>query len=571
MRIFNRIILIICTSLFFLSFICGEPIEIAEGPYIDVNKSYNYIGGSTEYDLVDTNENSNLTYNLDLGVSTKDVYFIFTNIHLGATATAPEVQSLQDDENVVFNSNTYAHATEIIEDNFTLTKGLPEISEFNRKNHSKESSTSFTNIRNNFNTISAPLFDVLNTQNDFCYDYNPKTKTPMMVTATCRKIISSPDGKILNIWVADADWDETIPSALGKVNPDMLNALGDAFLKSDNSKNDIYHWVTNIYGSEWGNHSYPNMIGNNNGEITILLFDIPTSGVAGYFYSKDNYTNLSYSNRRIMFYLDAVYYADGTGGLPGWDVSDSMPSQIISTIAHEFQHMIHYYQKMILHNLQTNSETWIDEMCSLVTEDLVSDKLEIRGPRGIAISSPGTPGITSGRLSRYNRYNNSALITWDGSLDDYAIKYAFGAYLARNFGGALLFQSIVQNTYTNYYAVDSAIQSAGGDAFSIVLRKWGIANILSDIDTTNAPIKYNNGTNWMTSSIGTPAITYNLGSINLYNYSYPPTIYNSSDLPTTDLNMGSNRYYKAGTGVTGMQTWNVKLNKYTRLTVLIRD
>ncbi len=76
----------------------------------------------------------------------------------------------------------------------------------------------------------------------------------------------------------------------------MVDAIADTFLLGDGSDNDIYDWVTNIYGEEWDSdaqNKYPNLIGADN-EITILLTDIdgdnsPKGGVIGFFWSKDNF------------------------------------------------------------------------------------------------------------------------------------------------------------------------------------------------------------------------------------------------------------------------------------------
>ncbi|EIF51545.1 hypothetical protein [Sulfurovum sp. AR] len=161
--------------------------------------------------------------------------------------------------------------------------------------------------------------------------------------------------KTLNIWVSNDSFDSGSGCTTDKcVTQDMVNALADTFLKSA-SDNDIYDWVTNIYGEEWGNDAeakYSYLISDND-EITILLTDIdddglPASGegrVVGFFWAKDNFDNsiFSGSNERVMFYIDSVMFANGE---LTWSIDDTWPKEIVSTLAHEFQHMIHYYQKI---------------------------------------------------------------------------------------------------------------------------------------------------------------------------------------------------------------------------------
>ena len=80
------------------------------------------------------------------------------------------------------------------------------------------------------------------------------------------------------------------------------------------------------------------------GNITILLADIASDtyafrsngGIVGYFYSGDTIPSFSYSNERVMFTIDSVMLAEADGS---WDISDPWPSTVVSTLAHEFQHM----------------------------------------------------------------------------------------------------------------------------------------------------------------------------------------------------------------------------------------
>ena len=251
---------------------------------------------------------------------------------------------------------------------------------------------------------------------------------------------------------------------------------------------------------------------------------IPSPGqsrVYGYFYSVHNYlrTARATSNERLMFFMDAALMADREG--PTWEVSDRRPSAIISVLAHEFQHMIHFYQKYVLRN--GLSETWLNEMASEVAEDLVADKIESNGPRAVAHDDPaaGEPGIERGRLPRYNFHNDIQVTAWDSSdpLKHYSISYALGAYLARTYGGAPLFGDIVASGQSGVAAIEAALRSHGhAESFGDVLANWAVANLLSDDPQAPSPYRYNAGGTWSTSRSG--GETYRLGSIDLYHYRY---------------------------------------------------
>lgn len=355
------------------------------------------------------------------------------------------------------------------------------------------------------------------------------------IAATARKVVS--DGAVtLAVWVADANWGRC--SRPPCVTQTQVDTVARMFLRPG-SDNDVYDWVTAIFGAPWGPHASEFFISAEQaGLIHILLYDLdndgpPTPGdsvrTVGQFFAKDNYLRdpqhadpaVRISNERLMFYVDAVFLASPSGA--SWEVTDRGPSLVLTALAHEFQHMIHFYQKRVLRDAV--SETWLNEMSSEVAEDLLAGKLRVdAGPRGVAHDDPtaGAPGITAGRLPLYNRYNNIQVTAWRGILPNYSINYALGAYLARIHGGAALFGDIVRNGESGVAAIEAALAARGaGRSFGDVLVDWGIANLLSD--DTGAPERwrYNTGA-WRTSRAG--GSEFRLGSINLFNYQQQPTI-----------------------------------------------
>ena len=345
------------------------------------------------------------------------------------------------------------------------------------------------------------------------------------IPATARAVVT--DGTTTAaVWVADQDWG-TCPEC---VSQEMADVVADRFLGPGGS-DDIYDWITSIFGDPWGPHGVPSLIpAESAGEIHILVFDIEDDGVpatgelriVGFFTGKDLFLRdtdpssifLSSSNERLMFYLDAPFLADRDG--PTWEVTDPRPSVIMGTLAHEFQHMIHFYQKPVLRDARP--ETWLNEMASEVAEDLIADRMEANGPRAVAYDDPtaGEPGIRRGRLPRYNVYNDMQVTTWDGLLANYSINYALGAYLARTYGGAELFGAIVQSDQAGVDAIEGALSALGhAVSFADVLADGAAATLLSDNTEAPAPFRYNTGT-WSASPAG--GVTFRLGSINLFNY-----------------------------------------------------
>ena len=347
------------------------------------------------------------------------------------------------------------------------------------------------------------------------------------VPATVRKVIRT-GGTTLAVWVADREWSATCVVIGQCLNQGMVDALATRFLRPG-ANNDIYDWVTTIFGAPWGPHRYSNLIPPAAADqIHILLLDIEGDGAGntfGYFFSLHNtlrdpaHAQSRYSAERLIFFMDSAILSIPEGAT--WDITDPDPSVVVRGLAHEFQHMIHYYQKLIRNDLPTlpSSEAWLNEMASLVAEELFADKLRIPGPRGVASNDPtaGAARNTEGRLPLYNVYNDIQVTAWLGELPDYSINYALGAYLARTYG-AELFRKIVQNDQAGVDAIEAALTSEGhSDSFADVLTNWAIANLLSDDDSAPRPYRYNSGT-WFTSAVG--GQTFRLGSINLFNYRY---------------------------------------------------
>jgi hypothetical protein len=222
----------------------------------------------------------------------------------------------------------------------------------------------------------------------------------------------------------------------------------------------------------------------------------------------------------------------------------------------------------------TGTDTWINETCSMIMEDLVADKLGVEGPRGVspADGSAGSPGITEGRIPDFNRYSYYPLAVSSGyDLTDYSISYAFGSWLARNYGGAQLLSRVVQCSETGTAALTNAVAVETGrqdESMAGLLEKWAASVLLSDVTTAPARYRYNTGS-WTTSSAG--GLTYDLGSINIFNYS--PDLYvftQAGPVPGTTFNRSSNIYYSAAQGLGTARSWTITVPQGILMTVVVK-
>ena len=219
-------------------------------------------------------------------------------------------------------------------------------------------------------------------------------------------------------------------------------------------------------------------------KVNIVVYDIEgdykdgqQSGTLGYFWAKDYYTaaaakesgdaTIGLTNCGKYFYVDSYFL-------------NKAPEMLYSTLAHEFQHMINFGQKTM--NNRVSSQTWSNEMMSMVCEDMVQEYLGVQNE-----DSP------IGRLPWFCQYYYlSGLTDWLGGNSvqvSYAGAYAFGAYLARNYGGKELIKQIAINNYVDQQAITQALKSTGrNETFDSVFKKYAQALVLDNAPSAaNAP------------------------------------------------------------------------------------
>jgi len=545
--------------------------------------SYNHV----DYEATSTaTVDSVLQYTHELGSTPQDVYFIFTNTtesNVNIATTVRTQNQVEVDGRLQASSSWMevgAEASVSIREYPIGIMGTPAVSASNARSPSENGAIMGPQMLRS--SVGPSLAVAEGDSHVFMNDSTTDT-----VSAKARKV-RTVDSMTLTIWVEDKSWDTGCVKAKCMTQA-MVDAFADKFLQIGSS-NDIYDWISSVYGAPWGSHAFTNLIpAASKDAVDILFFDIdgdgdpgdnPSTVTLGFFWNKDNFAKTSNtggysdaSNERLLFYMDSVLAATEDSG-SSWAISHSWPGQIVSTLAHEFQHMVHFYQKNTVHNI--SSETWVNEMASMVAEDLLADKIAADGPRGVTYSdyTAGIAGNENGRPPWFNVYDYYPVATWTNSLAHYGNKYAFGAYLARNYGGAGLFQKIVQRGYSDHQAVTNALTAMGyRETLTSLLQKWGVAVLLSsDTGMSNGSI-YNNG-NLLSSELN--SITYNLGSINLFNYKYGnltgPYLFTPSTLATFGGHYAtSNTYVLVGQGKTGSFTATVNMEPGVRLTVVTKN
>jgi len=268
------------------------------------------------------------------------------------------------------------------------------------------------------------------------------------VSSTCRAV-----GEHCYIFVEDAIWNS-------EVNLSNVNAIQDAFDNStpaDNNKG-IYQTVVESFGNP------PDV--DNDSKIIILILDIVDgydgSGgyIAGYFHSI-NQVSTSNSNMAEIYYLDAnPSDLSTTNGL----------NNVMSTTAHEFQHMVHFNY----HNGSSGKPsqiTFLNEGCSLVSEVIC--------------------GYQIYNQSLFNNESNHYLFDWrsgDDVLNDYSRAARYVTYIYEQFGIEFL-RNFVQNSLVGVAGINSALETLTNPTslrFPESLENWFNANIINDKSINSA-------------------------------------------------------------------------------------
>ncbi len=507
-------------------------------------------------------QSASYNFSLDIGSTARHVYLIFTNTGTSRQST-PAIGGFSYAPGATVQPQTAQTGSSV------QPSVVPNaVSEFLRKPAAMGSPRALAA------TPTAPQSSyTVGVSSRTFFDENGNT-----VTATLQKQTTF-GSETLNIWVDSS----------ATVTTTQLDAVAAAFLDGTDTK-DIYHWETSMYGAPWGPTPYSNLIPDDH--TVNILFTPMGSGssgtVVGFFYGRDNYVRTintgsatDSSNEMIMFYMNSSVYSDYPTTQPNTNGKTEGENLIISTLAHEFQHMIQFYQKTILLAGSQGTDTWINEMMSMMTEDVLAQKLGLDGPRGVwpaTDGSAGSAGNSNGRLPLFDYLDDVSLTNWGGYslLASYSDAYSFGAYLLRNFGGAGLLHDMMHNGYTDEQALMAPLAARGYSlSFGELLSQWAASVLLSDLTDTPSYYRYNTG-GWLPSSYG--GYSYDVGSIDMFNYLYSsttpsqsgPYLYGSNPIGRLGYQPpASNQFVDLG-NLSGLITRTFSVGADNRLTVVLK-
>ncbi len=267
------------------------------------------------------------------------------------------------------------------------------------------------------------------------------------LSATCRKVspIAGQTGNTLYYLDDAAVYDATAQS--------LINSLDAAWPP-------IYQTNRATFGDEPGTTFDGLTLG---GDITILLTPSITGSTAGYFYSGDLYAPDriigGLTNQRKMFYMKYNPAQTTVAGLSG-------------TMAHEFQHMINFFQRK---SLGVDEADWLNEAMSGYAEHV----------NGYGASTNQSKALQSRYyLAAVNRTVLPAgeldeSVGWPGNSESYGQVYLFGTWLGQRYGA----NGSLRGLLTQGTAGRAAVAALTGKPFDRVVAEWQMALYVNAVGT----------------------------------------------------------------------------------------
>jgi len=432
------------------------------------------LGGKTVY-LAKTNP----TRTLIKGINSQAVYNA-TNMELNkASPASGKAYSARAAQEEGFEHEGYQCASaKLYEKNSNVTFGTP------RDSGARAAATAQTIDRSN----SQLDLDVGETKKNIWVSTDVNLSTFEQLPATLRTT-----GTYCNVWVLDDCW--TTGSANGK---QIDNALAE---KMASFFDQVYALETNLYGKESDQIFYltgpvrsPNRnsfaledmkkLSDTGTKVNLVVCDIGAdynqaiqSGILGYFTDTDYYPDLEdlkTMTGQDFEESDYPFYNSNEGKYLYIDAPScvSAVSNVMTIITHEYQHLITWGRKTMNHYASKGyilADSAYYEMMAMVGEDfmkeytksLYSEFTNDNTPFAWRLPSFNTNYLMSGIEYRTDDDGKYVSVS-------YSTNYAFGAWLARTYGGAALMYDIVNNTEGEYFpAVLKGIKATTGKTVSI--------------------------------------------------------------------------------------------------------
>lgn len=242
-------------------------------------------------------------------------------------------------------------------------------------------------------------------------------------------------------FVADDYWNK-----LSSVEQSSLSANISAL--SSEFDGIIYPKLRALFGAE----NTPGI--DNDPKITILVLEM-IADAGGYFREQDGILRerIVGSNEREMLYLNALYLKN---------------IRAKSFLAHEFQHLITFNQKFLIHGVQ--EEVWLNELRSEIASTI------------LGYDNPAVYGGSNleARVKSFLKTPADALLDWENESKDYSTINLFGQYILDHYGRSVI-AAMISNSKVGVESFNEALGVFGfNEDFAEVFKNWTIATLIND-------------------------------------------------------------------------------------------
>ena len=185
--------------------------------------------------------------------------------------------------------------------------------------------------------------------------------------------------------------------------------------------------------------------------------------IGGFFFGLDLLPEAEHSNAGEVFY---VLVPDPTGIYGNVRNVDVVKSTVPPILAHEFQHMIHHNERIIVREASTREAIWLSEGLAHMAEDLVGEELRRRGK--VAEADEHQRGNRDRATLFLTEPSDVSLIiaTGAGSLAERGAAWLFLEYLRGQAGNDTVLRLLTGATETGTANVESVAGRQWPDLFS---------------------------------------------------------------------------------------------------------
>jgi len=350
--------------------------------------------------------------------------------------------------NSLFENSNYYYSTEDITD---------ELLEESVTNYFQDSSQNELVI-----THSVPKEIIENTKHISRHEVKAtKTYTSSFSVGDTKNFYVDEGGDTISFRIAEAQVIAVSDHAYYFVEVDMINEYGknsvNNLITSEKSifESKIYPIEHNFFGDMEGN------LGNiGDGRLIILHTYLP-SDYAGYFWGINEHTQEELDAQGYSYLKSNEWEMIFIGGIA--DYTD--------TLAHEFQHLIHY-------NHDQDEMRWFDEGCAVFSEYITG-------------RMPGDyDGVSYWSENYFKKHSDDSLIYWnyysEGNRDvriDYGGAYLFVFYIYEQFGADII-RTFVNDTRPVQESINDELKDKG-ETFNDFFYNWQVALLIDRPDLAN--------------------------------------------------------------------------------------